>query len=169
MVTVRPRTAADLDGCIEVLRHVHADSGYPVQGMDNAEAFLTEGRVKQAWIAEDDRHVIGHVAVSTATDDDVSVALWRNLHPDNDSIVILERLFVHPERHGGGIATQLIKTAMAWGLDAGCRLVLFALVKDQAAMNLYKRLGWHTFGKTNYHWGDGEHMEAICFVSPQAG
>ncbi|KAK5137528.1 hypothetical protein LTR08_008508 [Meristemomyces frigidus] len=168
MVAIRPRTLADLDGCVEALRHVHAHSGYPVQGMDNAKAFLTEGRVEQAWIAEDSGHIVGHIAVSTATEDDVSVALWQKQYPDVP-IAILERLFVHPEKDGGGIATQLIRTAMAWSLQVGRRLVLFALVKDQAAMKLYARLGWEPFGNTNYHWGNEEHMEAVCFVSPQTG
>ncbi|KAK4547571.1 hypothetical protein LTR36_000528 [Oleoguttula mirabilis] len=129
-----------------MLRLVHAHSGYPVQGTDNAKAFLSGGPIEQAWIAEHAGQIVGHVAVSKATEDDVSVALWRKKHPE-DPVAILERLFVHPEKLGGGIATRLIRTASSWGREAGCRLVLFALVKDQAAMRLYKRLGWTAFAR----------------------
>lgn len=168
MVAIRPRTAADLDDCAGVLRLVHAHSGYPVQGCDNAKAFLTGGPIEQAWIAEQDSQIVGHVAVSKATEDDVSVALWRKQHPDSP-VALMERLFVHPEKLGGGIATRLIQTASSWSRDAGCRLVLFALVKDQAAMRLYERLDWTRFGEAVYQWGDGGQMDAVCFVGPEHG
>ncbi|KAK5125656.1 hypothetical protein LTR85_011930 [Meristemomyces frigidus] len=150
MVTIRPRTAADLDGCVDLIRLVYAHSGYLVQGTDNAKAFLSGGSIEQAWIAEHDDQIVGHVAVSKATEDDVSVALWRKQHP-NDPIAMLERLFVHPEKLGGGIATQLIQTATARSRESGRRLVLFALIKDQAAIRLYERQGWTSFDsfKTN--------------------
>ncbi|KAI6900227.1 hypothetical protein KC318_g7180 [Hortaea werneckii] len=67
---------------------------------------------------------------------------------------------------------------------AGIRLLLFALLKDEPAMRLYRRRGWKEFGRTGFTWdgasasrddeeGEGEEndkkeMQAICFVSPSS-
>jgi len=166
MVSIRPRADADLDGCIRVLHKVYASDGYPVQGIDNAKAFLTGDSLDQAWVAERDGQIVGHVAVSQATDDDVSVALWRRQHP-HDHLAVLGRLFVDPNKRAGGVASQLIAAALEWAKQAQVRLVMFGLIKDQAAIRLYERLGWSTFGSTTYHYDSGREMEAICFASPK--
>jgi len=165
MVTIRPRTAEDLDSCIEVLRHVYDKDGYPVQGTKTAKAFLTQAHTQQAWIAERDSQIIGHVAVSEASEKDVSVKLWRKRHPDVP-IAVLERLFVDPEGRGGGVASKLMAATVDWARERQIRLVLFGLIKDQGAIRLYERLGWVEFGKTEFRWGDGQSMEATCFASP---
>jgi len=165
MVSIRPRVDADLEGCIHVLHDVYARDGYPVQGMNNAKAFLTSGPLKRAWVAEREGRVIGHVAVSQATDDDVSVALWRQQNP-NDAIAVLGRLFVGPDERAGGVASRLMGAAVEWSREANVRLVMFALVKDQAAMRLYERLGWQRFGSRMYRYGEGQQMEAVCYSSP---
>ncbi|KAI7538742.1 hypothetical protein KC331_g10163 [Hortaea werneckii] len=68
--------------------------------------------------------------------------------------------------------------------NPGIRLLLFALLKDEPAMRLYRRRGWAELGRTGFIWDDGpsssptsrdeeeggendkKEMEAICFVSP---
>lgn len=167
MVTIRPRTESDLDGCTEALRAVYLKDGYPVQGTDDAKTFLTLNATKQAWVAEQDGQILGHVAVSVATEEDLSVRLWLAQHPDAP-VAVLERLFVHPEKRGDGVASKLITAATDWAREQQVRLVLFALAKDQGAMRLYKRLDWSEFGKTKYQWNGNQHMEAVCFVSPEA-
>ncbi|KAK5107192.1 hypothetical protein LTR62_001638 [Meristemomyces frigidus] len=164
MTTTRVRADADMDGCIEVLGHVYATDGYPVQGLDHARQFLTEG-IEQAWVAVNNGKIIGHAAVSPATDSDVSVVLWRRLYPGKPSIAVLGRLFVDPEQRGSGAATYLLEAADSWSEHARCRLVLFALEKDQVAMKVYKRRGWTEYGTVPYHYGGGKEMAAVCFVN----
>ncbi|MGM0386012.1 MAG: hypothetical protein ACQERF_08550, partial [Actinomycetota bacterium] len=51
-VTVRPRTPADLDRCAEVLIRVHAQDGYPVEGVADPHARLHPDRLLAAWVAQ---------------------------------------------------------------------------------------------------------------------
>lgn len=167
MVTIRPRTENDIAECVSTLHLVYDDNGYPINGVDNAYQFLTGGAIKHAWVAELDGQIIGHITVSEATTSDVSVVLWRQIHPnDKGKLAVLGRLFVHPQGRGGGVAAGLINTALKHAKQTGERLILFSLIKDQAAIQLYEKLGWEQFGTTTFKYGNGEHMEAICFASP---
>lgn len=163
----RLRTGKDLDGCVDCLKHVYAKDRYPVQGVANAKAFLTGPAVQQAWVAESDHNIKGHVAASKASESDVSVALWWQKHPDS-KIAFLGRLFVDPDSRGSGVAARLIAEAMNWAKERGIRLVLFALEKDRDAARVYERLGWTHFGTTVYRYGDSLQMDALCFVSPES-
>lgn len=165
MSLVRPRTTVDLDDCVAVLQRVHEKDGYPVQGTANAKAFLCQKATQQAWVAERGGGIVGHVAVSVADEDDVAVKLWRGLHP-SEPVALLERLFVDPRARGRGAASELMEMAVEWARSHQVRLVLFALAKDEGAMELYERLGWSRFGTTEYSWDQGKRMEAMCYVSP---
>lgn len=138
--------------------------------------------------------------------DDLSVRVWRAKHEgsssspsssagdDDGGIAILERLFVHPDARGSGVAGRLLETAVQFAreLDAdsmremgssgdqggsssgnkkseqGLRLVLFVLDANADAKRLYERLGWVGYGRGVFEWGEGEdqRMGADCFVSP---
>lgn len=206
---IRPRTDADLPECAAILHAVHAISGYPVGGMEDPLRFLrTDDR---AWVAVRDADadaddgssntstttattaastttpsssgslIVGHAALSKASERDVAAALWRRLHPsrgggekdreeEEEDIMVLGRLFVRPDARGGGVAVRLIETAVAEARGRGARLVLLALVKDQPAIRLYRRLGWSHFGTTVYRWREGgeeREMDGECFVSPE--
>ena len=169
---------------------MHAISGYPVGGgVDDPPKFLQSD--DKAWVAvrektdkeNDDGDgsevaaVVGHVALFTPSEDDVSAALWWQLHPEARSapgggILTLRRLFVHPSAQGAGLATRLIETAVAdvRGREGGSprRVVMFALAKDQAAIRLYRRLGWVHYGTAVHRWGEDEQMDAECFASSEA-
>ena len=167
MVSIRPRTDKDLDTCVAALRHVHQTEGYP-RGVDDFKLFLADGRIRQAWVAELDGIIIGHIAVSEGTERDLSVATFRKRHPDESSIAVLSRLFVAPGARNAGAAARLIDTAVASSTKDGTRLLLFVLIANQAAIRLYERLGWVRYGADYFHWGDEQEqkMEAICFASP---
>ncbi|KAI1751319.1 acyl-CoA N-acyltransferase [Xylaria castorea] len=107
MAGIRSRKDGDLPTCIEIIKAVYYDSGYPVSDVDRAlEELQTDGR---AW--------------------------WYN------SICVL----CVPSRR---------------------RLLILALVKDQDAIRLYRRLGWQHYGTTVFRWGESKEMDAECFVSP---
>lgn len=165
MSNIRPRAEEDLDGCVACLKHVYAQDRYPVQGVADTEAFLNDSAIQQAWVVESNGKITGHVAVSTAMDSDISVALYWQKQPEA-KIAVLERLFVDPDSRGSGVAARLIAQAVAWADERVIRLVLFALEKDRDAARLYERLGWTHFGTQTYRYGDGQQMDAHCFISP---
>ncbi|GAB1738577.1 hypothetical protein NU219Hw_g3380t1 [Hortaea werneckii] len=77
-------------------------------------------------------------------------------------------------RSGGESTTNQEKNPKK---EEGIRLLLFALLKDESAMRLYRRRGWTEFGRTGFTYDgpsrdaggdekDKREMEAICFVSP---
>ncbi|KAI0439321.1 acyl-CoA N-acyltransferase [Xylaria telfairii] len=162
MARVRPRQDQDLPACVEIIKAVYHDSGYPVGGVDQAlEELQTDDR---AWVAEDDA-IIGHVAMNKARTSYVNVALWLEKHPEAN-IALLSRLFVHPEARRRGAATMLVRAVEEAARREGRRLLILALVKDQDAIRLYRRLGWEHYGTTVFRWGEGNEMGAECFASP---
>ncbi|KAJ2994994.1 hypothetical protein NUW58_g1401 [Xylaria curta] len=119
----------------------------------------------QAWVAEHGGMIIGHVAMNRAVESYVNVALWLEKHPQAD-VAVLARLFVHPASRKQGAATGLIRAAEAAARSEGRRLLILALVKDQDAIRLYRRLGWEHYATTVFRWGEGNEMDAECFASP---
>ena len=168
MASIRPRRDQDLEACVETMRAVYHDSGYPVQGVDNALEELQKD--DQAWVAEDEKDgtIFGHVAMNRAVKSYVNVARWLEKHPEatDDDVAVLGRLFVHPERRGRGAATKLIRAVEEEARRRGKRLLILALVKDQTAIRLYRHLGWEYYATVVFCWGEGKEIDAECFVSP---
>lgn len=162
ITTIRRRTDADLDACFEMMTIVYAQDGYPVEGISGGKAFLGSG---PAWVAEREGRVIGHIGIKEASTDDVSVALWWKLHPD-DRIAVLGRLMVHPDGRGGGTASKLIEAGTQWAKENQRRLVLFGLPHNTGALKLYEKLGWLHYGNTKYA-SNGREWKALCFSSPE--
>ncbi|KAI8960221.1 acyl-CoA N-acyltransferase [Daldinia sp. FL1419] len=170
MSRIRLREEADLPGCALALEAVYAKNGYPVSGVGNAIEFLRTDDT--AWVSENaDGEITGHIALFKAGSSDVSVALWWQLHPEEEQpIAVLGRLFVHPDARGGGIANKLMQTALDEGRRRGQRLVMFALANVPDAIRMYHRLGWEHYGTTVFRWkgnaGEELEMDAQCFASP---
>ncbi|RYP91252.1 hypothetical protein DL770_002644 [Monosporascus sp. CRB-9-2] len=152
MTTIRPRRDSDLAGCVATLRMVHSLGGYPVDGVEDALGFLrTDDR---AWVAarDADGAIVGHAALSKPDERSGYVALWRQLHPTG---------------FGSGSDKGDIVGLGAPARRRGAKAVMLALLKDQDAIRLYRKLGWMHYGTTAYRWGDGKQMDGECFVSPE--
>lgn len=166
MAAIRPRTEDDIEGCVACLKRVYDKDRYPVSGVSNAQEFLSGDVIQQAWVAEKNSIIKGHVTANRAMESDISVALWRQKHPES-KIAVLGRLFVDPDSRGSGLAARLIANAVSWANERNMRLVLFVLLKDRGATKLYEKLGWSYFGTQVFHYGDGQQMDALCFASPE--
>ncbi|GGO47918.1 hypothetical protein GCM10012287_21690 [Streptomyces daqingensis] len=165
-VSIRSRRDSDVASAAEALVKVHESDGYPVEGVDEPEAWLTPPEVLQAWIAELDDHVVGHVALGHPNGED-AVSLWLDQSDSAESeVAVLARLFVAPEARRMALGRRLTQAAMDYADEKGLRLVLDVMAKDTAAMRLYEALGWQRIGVSKHTYGEGQETDAICYVSP---
>jgi GNAT superfamily N-acetyltransferase len=121
----------------------------------------------EAWVAELNSHIVGHVAISTPQDDDADPALWMQKTPGRaGGIAVLGRLFVLPSARGHMVGERLVQAAVAAAERRGLRTVLDVMAKDSAAIRLYERLGWQFIGATEHEFDGGQTTPAYCYVAP---
>ncbi|MEU9786151.1 GNAT family N-acetyltransferase [Streptomyces phaeochromogenes] len=165
---IRQRRNADISEAAESLVEVHATDGYPVEGVDQPEAWLTPPGLIQAWVAELDGHIVGHVAISRSNGEE-AVSLWlKHGQGIEEKTAVMARLFVIRGARKSSIGERLVGAATEYAEQKGVRLVLDVMAKDMAAIRLYERLGWQKLGPTTHTYGDGDRTDAVCYVSPMA-
>ena len=130
---VRERTNADLPGAAAALVDVHATNGYPVEGVDDPEAWLTGSTLLCAWVGELDGRIVGHVAISQPQSDDAAATMWTST-PEGarDTVAVLGRLFVLSAARGHSLGLKLMHAATNYAQSHGLRLVLDVMTKDAA-------------------------------------
>lgn len=167
-VTVRPFTDDDLSGAAAALVEVHDTDGYPVEGVDDPEAWIKSEDTLAAWVAESGGRIVGHVAVMKPQGE-AAAELWVKQSGANlDHVGVLARLFVVQSARKQAAGRRLMEAAVSHAHAQGLRLVLDVMVKDASAIRLYERLGWRKIGETIHHFGSGETIPAVCYVSPTA-
>ena len=164
--TVRVRQSEDLEASTEALIKVHSTDGYPVEGVDDPQAWLMPTGLLRAWVGELDGKVVGHVLITTPQDGDAAAKAWANKGNPVERIAVLGRLFVLPEARRHSLGKQLVRATSAYADEQGLRLVLDVMEKDTAAIRLYERLGWRRIGMTLHDSGRGEDIPAYCYISP---
>ena len=165
--TIRPRTDDDLAALAKVLVEVHDVDGYPVEGVKQPIAWLELPDAIAIWIAQIDGKPVGHVAITEPGAADDAARLLRE-QPAEGHTAILGRLFVSPSARGQGIAQQLVLTAMTASARMGRRLVLDVMKKDEAAIRLYRRLGWTEIGSVEHKHVAGPPEPALAMAAPEA-
>lgn len=166
MISIRRRTEEDIDGCVSLLQHIQDTDGYP-QGVVNLREFLTKDYIEDAWIAESNGKIIGHISTGQPSED-LAVDLWKKRHPGDNAVAVLSRLFIDSNYRNKGISDKLVEAAVSFNASKGMRLLLWVVVANEAAIRLYDRLGWTRFGSMTYTYEDGRTMQAICFASHSA-
>jgi GNAT superfamily N-acetyltransferase len=141
--SVRTRREEDIDRCVELLAEVHAVDAYPLHWPADPRGWLTPENLLQAWVAEDEDTIVGHVALCSAVGDSAA-PLWSmasGLPPEQ--IAAVGRLFVAPGARGRGLGTALLSEASTEARSCGLRPALEVLDHDRGAISLYERAGWH--------------------------
>ncbi|MEU3228144.1 GNAT family N-acetyltransferase [Streptomyces sp. NPDC006976] len=163
--TIRPLEDADVPEVAAALIEVHATDGYPVEGVEHPEAWITPPGVVKAWVAHRGG-VVGHVAIMKA-EREGAVTLWQRQSGEAEArIGVLARLFVVRSARKHAVGERLMRAAMDYAEENGLRLVLDVMDKDESAIRLYERLGWHFIGGATHHYGDGQQIPAKCYVWP---
>jgi ribosomal protein S18 acetylase RimI-like enzyme len=165
---VRERTDTDLAGAAKALVEVYAADGYPVEGVDQPEAWLQPEGLIRAWVAVMNGKIVGHVGISQSQGEE-AVKLYLDQEPvPEDQVTVLARLFVHPEARKRAIGKKLLVAVYDYAQQHGLRIVGEAMAKDKTAIRLYERLGCRILGETTHHYGDGQETPAVCFAAPSA-
>jgi ribosomal protein S18 acetylase RimI-like enzyme len=163
---VRTIRNADVPGAAAALVEVHATDGYPVEGVAQPTEWICSPATAQAWVAEVNERIVGHVAVLHPRGED-AVTLWlARGGGENAHVGVLARLYVVREARGCAVGETLMRTAMDYARQRDMRLVLDVMTKDVGAIRLYERLGWQRIGQAVHRYGDGQQAAAICYVSP---
>lgn len=165
--TIRPRRDDDLNTLARVLVAVHERDGYPVEGVADPHAWLALSSPLGAWVAEIDGQPVAHVALTEPGPGDEAARMWceqENVSPDD--VAVLGRLFVSPTARGHRLGSRLTQTATHAAQEQGRRAVLDVMLKDVAAIAVYKALGWRSPGMTQHHHSSGEREAAQAFVGP---
>lgn len=78
-----------------------------------------------------------------------------------EGVAEIKRVFVLPEYRGQGVATKLVKALEGWAADEGyTSLVLETGIKEEAAMRLYQKLGYHEIPNYGFY---REVPVSICY------
>ncbi|MFH8868187.1 GNAT family N-acetyltransferase [Streptomyces griseus] len=148
---IRPRRSSDLAEAAAALVAVYEADGYPVEGVAEPERWLSPPELLAAWVAELSGRVVGHVAVSST---------------GSGGGGVLERLFVLPEARRHHAGERLVRAAEAYAQARNLALELEVLAKDEAAIRLYKRLGWSETGRRAHQLETGDSHPALTFAAP---
>ncbi|SEQ64025.1 GNAT family N-acetyltransferase [Microlunatus flavus] len=173
---IRPRTPADDDACVALMRRTHERDGYPRYWPAKPARFLRAPRETDAWVATlDDEagagRVVGQVALHDAAGEPV-VELARaatGLAPEG--LAVLARLLVDPDARGLGVGRALVRTAVARAHATGRRPVLDVLEETPGPIGLYESEGWERLGRTTldlrpFGYGDVPPLRLWVYLGP---
>ena len=153
---IRTRADDDAPALVAILAEVHERDHYPARPLNVRREWLWQDHLVGAWVADDDGHVVGHVALA---DGFAGPGV-------PDGALGISRLFVAPRASGRGVGAALLGAARA---AAGDRpLGLEVADWSTAARALYERLGWRRVGEGLAEWAapDGRHPALTYFVAP---
>lgn len=166
-IKIREKQDSDASALAAALVAVHENDGYPVEGVENPEAWLADGEHLAAWTATDDGRPVGHVAVTRPAPTDAAAQLLvENGGALLDDIAVLGRLFVSPNARGHGLGRRLTETAMEMAQTSGWRLVLEVMIKDRRAIEVYENLGWVSLGDFSHTYNINESEPARAYALP---
>ena len=163
---IRRRTPKDLAAATRLLRLVYFADHYPVRWPESPRAWLDDEGVMDAWVAQRQGELLGHVTISRVGLDEVSKDRWREMTGrDADQLGGVSRLFVRPSARGQGIGTTLLDVAAA-GIRARGRMPVLDVVSgNRDAIRLYEKQGWRLLDMRP--WGDrSSTLRMYCFAQP---
>lgn len=162
-VIIRERRNDDIPALAPVLVAVHQRDGYPVEGVADPAAWLRLDRLIGALVAELNGQMVGHVAITQPDPADDAARMLHELDGTPlDHIAVVSRLFVDPAARGHQIGKRLMEAAMQLAQKNQRVAVLDVMVKDEAAIRTYERLGWVQIGEFS-HMFNGNSEPAVAY------
>lgn len=169
-MAIRRRVEADLDALVAVAEAVYAADGYPGLRPTDWSSFLVSSDALDAWVAEFDGRVLGHVALHRSSMPIVmETARSRLGSADDDQLGVVARLFVDPGLRRSGAGRRLLETAMSASRALGRHPILDVVTRFAPAVALYERCGWINAGRVELVFGRGESVHSYVFLAPSDG
>ncbi|MDO5741041.1 MAG: GNAT family N-acetyltransferase [Ornithinimicrobium sp.] len=170
-VVTRPRCDVDIPALIDILARQQAQTQYPFHWPPDRgpERFLRRPSEREAWVAELDGKVVGHVAIQSVADDELG-RLWASAHgvPITElrciSVLYADRR--HPRR---GIGSALLARATERALAGGGAPVLDVVAGHLDAVNLYLSRGWQEVGRIRPQWLPASEEPVHAMILPRPG
>jgi GNAT superfamily N-acetyltransferase len=139
---IRLRADGDLSECVRLLETVHRVDGYPTYWPDDPARWLSPRAMLDAWVAEDDGRIVGHIALRAGTAD-ASASVWSDATGlPSEKFASIIRLFVSCDSRGAGVGRALLDAACAEAASRGLRPALDVVETNHDAIRLYERHGW---------------------------
>lgn len=167
-VRIRPRKDGQVAACSRLLGLVAAEDGYPRPRPASRREWLTGDDLLQAWVAEEDDRIQGHVAIVRLDGDRMAAFRWREVtgRPASE-LVDVSRLFVRASARGRGLGTALLETAVQEARARGLTPVSTTVSTSRRGLGLYDRAGWRLLAM--YPCGERrDGLETYLYLAPPA-
>ncbi|WP_406830765.1 GNAT family N-acetyltransferase [Pedococcus sp. KACC 23699] len=170
-VSIRPRRPEDLPVLARVLAEQRPHSNYPQRWPlpMPVEEFLHRPAQLEAWVAEIDGVVVGHVAVAAVQPGDMAAGWSAGTGRPMSELAEVSVLFVDHATSGHGVGAALLGTAVGFIRDSGWTPVLDVVQETTRAVRLYERKGWVVVGETRPPWLPEDHRPVLLMVLPGDG
>lgn len=164
VVVVRRRTDDDFAALVQMTALVRATDDYPTYlPDDDYHRFLTRPESLEAWVAERDGRICGHVALNAQTSPGATQVL-RDTDIDGP-VAAVARLLVDPDFRRQGVAGELLQTVQT-AAQAQQRTPVIEVVEScHAAIALYRSAGWVVVGRTTLSLPDGRELSELVFAT----
>ena len=167
-VRIRQRKDNQVAACTRLLGLVSTENGYPVPRPASRRGWLTGDDLLDAWIADQDGRIQGHVAIMRVGSDPTTALRWREItgRPASE-LADVSRFFVRSSARGRGLGTALLETAVQESRARGLMPVTTMVSTSRRGIAFYDRAGWRLVAM--YPCGKrGDGLETYLYVAPPA-
>jgi len=166
-VLIREKAERDASACLALLLAVHDLDGYPRYLPEDAQGFVTPEYETDAWVAEQDGAVVGHVALHCASVDPTLRAAQRATGLPPERLAVVARLLVDPHFRRAGVGRALTATAIAHARRRSQRAVLDVVQDAAAPIALYEATGWTRLDPLRLEFEDSISLDLWVYLSPE--
>jgi ribosomal protein S18 acetylase RimI-like enzyme len=165
-VLLRDRTDDDLAGCVELTRAVHKRDGYPHYLPGDLRDFLVMPDAYGVWVTEQDRQIVGHVALRQRTAPAAMDLASAATGQPASQLAVISRLLVVPAARRAGIGRQLLDHSWQQAVSRGLWPVLDVAADLTGAIRLYESCGWVRAGAVTVTFRAGGSLDEYVYLGP---
>lgn len=166
----RPRRDDDLSSLAEILVRQQPETRYPFRWPQERgpEDFIRRANELEAWVAELDGAVVGHVALQSVADDDELGEIWSTAHGVTVAqLRCISVLFADRRLARRGIGSSLLSRATERALAEGGAPVLDVVAEHRDARRLYAGQGWVEVGRSRPVWLPADAEPVYVMILPR--